>query len=88
MAVCYGAAADALRLLFKPGACFFEQDERIDMCGCDMAFSLVSWSLWLPLSRESRYHFFAARIPPTIRTRIGKTHPERRETFDEPTRWI
>ena len=40
MAVCYGAAADALRLLFKPGACFFEQDERIDMClsGWDMAF--------------------------------------------------
>jgi len=27
MAVCYGAAADALCSFFKPGACFFEQDE-------------------------------------------------------------
>jgi len=27
MAVCYGAAADLLRSFFKPGACFFEQDE-------------------------------------------------------------
>ena len=87
MAVCYGAA-EALCLFFKPSARFFEQDERIDMClsGCNKAFSLVSRSLWLPLSRESRYHFFTVRIPPTIRTRIGKTHPERRETFHEPTR--
>ena len=40
MAVCYGAAADALRSFVKPDACFFERDERMDMClsGCDMAF--------------------------------------------------
>src|SRR5262249_40344147 len=79
MAVCYGAAAAALRSFFKPGACFFERDERMDMClsRCDMAFSPVSRSLWLPLSRESRYHFFAARILPTIRMRMRKTPPKR-----------
>jgi hypothetical protein len=85
MSACYGAAAAALRSFSNTGACLFEQDERIDMCliGCDMAFSLV---LWLPLSRESRYRFFAARIHLQFARELGKTHPERGETFHEPTR--
>jgi len=88
MAVCYGAAADALRSFFKPDACFLERGERMDMClsGCDMAFvsglsvGMVATISRIPLS------LFCSPYPTYNSHANWKTHPERRETLHESTR--
>ena len=55
MAVCYGAAADARRSFFKD-ACFFERDERMDMCLmrygllCGLSVVMVATISRIPLS--------------------------------------